>query len=108
MIGGNIQAVLQQKDGSTTNAIGERIHAWKNIQTLKGWLDLSSGNSAYSNNAKLQESTHIFICDYIPIDRNPENKRLLVNGFVYDVLFIDDPMELHQQIEISLKYVGAV
>ena len=108
MIGGNIQAVLQQKDGSTTNAIGERIHNWKDIQTLKGWLDLSNGDSKYTNNAKLQESTHIFLCDYTPIDRSPENKRLLVNGFIYDVLLIDDPMELHQQIEINLKYVGAV
>ena len=108
MIGGNIQAVLQQKDGSTTNAIGERIHNWKDIQTLKGWLDLSNGDSKYTNNAKLQESTHIFLCDYIAIDRKPENKRLLVNGFIYDVLLIDDPMELHQQIEIILKYVGAV
>lgn len=108
MIGGNIKAVLQQKDGSTKNAIGERIPNWKDIQTLNGWLDLSGGNSTYSNYAKLQESTHIFLCDYIAIDRSPENKRLLVNGFIYDVLLIDDPMELHQQLEIHLKYVGAV
>lgn len=108
MIGGNIQAVLQQKDGSATNNIGERVHAWKDIQTLKGWLDLSNGDSKYANNAKLQESTHIFLCDYIAVDRSPENKRLLVNGFIYDVLLIDDPMELHQQLEINLKYVGAV
>lgn len=108
MIGGNIEAILQQKDGFAKNAIGERIHTWKDIQTLKGWLDLSNGDSKYTNNAKLQESTHIFLCDYIAIDRSPENKRLLVNGFIYDVLLIDDPMELHQQLEINLKYVGAV
>lgn len=108
MIGGNIEAILQQKDGFTTNAIGERIHDWKDIQTLKGWLDLQNGDSKYANNAKLQESTHIFLCDYIAIDRSPENKRLLVNGILYDVLLIDDPMELHQHIEIILKYVGAV
>ena len=108
MIGGNIEAILQQKDGSEKNAIGERIHTWKDIQTLKGWLDLQNGDSKYTNNAKLQESTHIFLCDYIAIDRSPENKRLLVNGFIYDVLLIDDPMELHQHLEIFLKYVGAV
>jgi SPP1 family predicted phage head-tail adaptor len=108
MIGGNIQAVLQRKNGSAKNAIGERIHTWEDVQTLTGFLDLSGGNSTYSNNAKFQDSTHVFVCDYTPIDRNPENKRMVVNGFVYDVMFIDDPMELHQHLEIILKYVGAV
>lgn len=107
MIGGNIEAVLQQKNGSTTNEIGGRIQSWANVATLTGWLDLQAGDSKYSNfNAKLQESTHIFICDYVPVDRNAADKRLMVNGVSYDVLLIDDPMELHQQLEIYLRYVG--
>lgn len=107
MIGGNIEAVLQQKTGSTTNEIGERIQEWSDAQRLTGWLDLSSGDSKYSNyNAKLQESTHIFLCDYVAIDRTANDKRLMVNGNVYDVLLIDDPMELHQQLEIYLRFVG--
>ena len=106
MIGGNIEAVLQRKSGSTTNAIGERIQKWAKVQTLTGWLDLQAGDSKYTHNAKLQESTHIFICDYVPIDRKADNKRLMVNGTVYDVLLIDDPMELHRQLEIHLRHVG--
>lgn len=106
MIGGNITATLQQKNGSTINEIGEKIQAWKDIATLNGWLDLMNGDSKYTYNAKLQESTHIFMCDYVPIDRKANDKRLVVNGTVYDVLLIDDPMELHQQLEIYLRYVG--
>ena len=106
MIGGNIVAVLQQKSGSETNALGERIHTWVDVQSLCGWLDLSSGDSKFTYDAKLQESTHIFITDYSPIDRNANDKRLLVNGVVYEVLLIDDPMELHQHLEITLKYLG--
>ena len=109
MIGGNIEAMLQQISGSETNSIGERKQAWLDVLTMRGWLDLSSGDSSYNNNAKLQESTHIFITDYLPLtkeQRNAENKRLVVDGVVYDVLFIDDPMELHQQLEITLKYLG--
>lgn len=106
MIGGNIEAVLQEKRGFEANALGERIQQWVDVQKLWGWLDLSNGDSKYTYDAKFPESTHIFITDYTPIDRKPENKRLMVNGVVYDVLFIDDPMELHQQLEISLKYVG--
>ena len=106
MIGGNIEAILQQKSGSTTNEIGERIHEWSDVNRLRGWLDLSAGEAKYTYNAKLQESTHIFICDFTTVDRLADNKRLLVNGCVFDVLLIDDPMELHQQLEIYLRYVG--
>ena len=107
MIGGNITATLQQKSGSTTNAIDEKIQSWADVQTMTGWLDLQAGDSKYTNfNAKLQESTHIFVCDYVLVDRKADDKRLLVNGTVYDVLLIDDPMELHQQLEIYLRYVG--
>ena len=106
MIGGNIEATLQQINESTTNAIGEKVQSWLDIHTLKGWLDLSTGDSRYTYGAKLQESTHIFITDYTPIDRKANDKRLLVNGVVYEVLLIDDPMELHQHLEIYLKFVG--
>lgn len=106
MIGGNTEAVLQQINGSQTNAIGERVRSWADIHRLTGWLDLSSGDSSYKYNAKLQESTHIFLTDYTPIDRNAKDKRLLVNGEVYEILLIDDPMELHEHLEIYLKYVG--
>ena len=106
MIGGNIEAILQQKTGAETNSISERIQLWSDIKSMWGWLDLSSGDSKYTHDAKLQESTHIFITDYSPIDRVANNKRLSVNGVIYDVLLIDDPMELHEQLEIYLKYVG--
>lgn len=107
MIGGNIEARLQQKNSSGTNSIGERIQEWSDCHIFTaGWLDLSNGDSKYTHDAKLQESTHIFITDYVPIDRNANDKRLVVNGVIYDVLLIDDPMELHQHLEIYLKYVG--
>lgn len=107
MIGGNIKATLQKKTGSGTNSIGERIQAWSDYHEFSaGWFDLSNGDSKYTNNAKLQESTHIFITDYVDIERKANDKRLLVNGVAYDVLLIDDPMELHQQLEIYLRFVG--
>ena len=106
MIGGNLTVLLQQNSGSTTNAIGENIPDWVDYRQLTGWLDLSNGDSKYTFDAKLQESTHVFLCDYTPIDRKAEDKRLVVNGSVYDVLLIDDPMELHEHLEIYLKYLG--
>ena len=106
MIGGNTKAILQQKSGSTTNKIGEKAQTWSDVQQLTGWLDLSAGDSKYTYNAKIQESTHVFVCNYVEVDRNADDKRLVAAGTVFDVLLIDDPMELHQQLEVYLRLVG--
>lgn len=109
-IGGNITAVIQTAT-TTKNAIGEQVKSWANAQTLKGWLDLSSGDSKYTTyNAKIQESTHVFIADYVPLAAGiqAENSRMTINGKIYDVLLIDNPMEMGSgsQLEIYLKYTG--
>lgn len=109
-IGGNVTATLQAYT-STRNEIGENVKAWSDVQTLKGWLDLSSGESKYNTyNAKIQESTHVFIADYVPLDSRitAEGARLVVGGKRFDVMLIDNPMEMGSgsQLEIYLKYTG--
>lgn len=110
-IGGNINAVVQVRIGTTKNAIGEGIINWADAQTLHGWLDLFSGRASYSTyNAKIQESTHLFICDYVPLDSriSAEKARMKINGMVYEITMIDNPMEMQSgsQLEIYLKYTG--
>lgn len=106
IIGGNITAKLQAETTSQ-NEIGESVSTYADKYELTGWLDFTGGSSYHNNyNGKFQESTHIFICDYVEIDLKPEECRFVYNGDVYEVLIIDDPMELHEQLEILLKYVG--
>lgn len=109
-IGGNITAVIQTAT-ITKNSIGEQIRTWADKQTLKGWLDLQGGDSKYTvYNAKLQESTHVFIADYVALATgiSAETSRMVINGKVYDIMLIDNPMELGSgsQLEIYLKYTG--
>lgn len=107
-IGGNITTTIQIST-VTKNAIGEQVKAWENAQTLRGWLDLANGESSYSTyHAKIQESTHYFIGDYVALDRRitAENSRMIIKGKRYDVLLIDNPMEMNTQLEIYLKYTG--
>lgn len=108
-IGGNVDGILQVKT-IIQNRIGENKPQWTDIHTLAGWLDLSGGDSKYSNfSAKMQESTHVFISDYINLDEmgiTAENARMVVNKKVYEILLIDNPMEMNQQLEIYLKFVG--
>lgn len=106
-IGGNISAQLQTKT-TQKNAIGEFVPTWETRHTLTGFLDLVSGDSRYSTyNSKIQESTHYFICDYVDLGEiEAENSRMLINGKVYAVTLIDNPMELNYHLEIYLKYTG--
>ena len=109
-IGGNIMAIVQVCT-ATKNDIGENVPTWADAQTIKGWLDLQAGDSKYTSfNAKMQESTHIFIADYVALDSRvtPENSRMVINGKRYDVLLIDNPMELGSgsQLEFYLKFTG--
>ena len=109
-IGGNTKATIQVST-VIQNKIGELVPAWKDVQTIKGWLDLQSGDSRYNTySAKIQESTHIFIADFVPLAKEiqTENSRMVINGKRYDILVIDNPMEMQQgsQLEFYLRFTG--
>ena len=109
-IGGNTKAIVQVCT-TEANEIGEHVQTWADAQTIKGWLDLSSGEARYTTfHAKIQESTHVFIYDYVPLDSRitAESSRMVVNGKVYEILLIDNPMEMGSgsQLEFYLKFTG--
>jgi hypothetical protein len=109
-IGGNLKAIIQVCT-TKENDIGEHVQTWADAQTIKGWLDLSSGEARYTTyNAKIQESTHVFISDYVSLDSRitAESSRMVINGKRYDILLIDNPMELGtgSQLEFYMKFTG--
>lgn len=109
MIGGNTTVTLQAKT-TTKNAIGEKVSNWTDVKTIRGYLDYTGGDASHKTDFKggIEETTHIFICDFITLDVKPTQCRLVSDHKVYDVLMIDDPMDLHQHLEIFLKYNEAV
>ena len=109
-IGGNIKATVQVFT-QAKNEIGEMVKTWADAQTIKGWLDLQSGEARNTTfNAKIQESTHIFIADYVTLDSRitAEGARMVINGKHYDILLIDNPMEMQSgsQLEFYLRFTG--
>lgn len=107
-VGGNTTAELQV-NVPTRNEIGEMVPTWQTVQTLRGWLDYQSESTQYERyGAKVEESTHVFVCDHQLIDSRAttENSRLLINGQAYDVMLIDDPMGLRYHMEIYLQKRG--
>ena len=111
MVGGNLTATIQKKT-TCNNEIGESIFSvWEDLHTIKGWLDLSSGNSSrQAHKTKTEESTYMFICDYNSAVRSVDVRqcRFVCNSRTYEIKHIDDPMEIHDHLEITLKLVGVV
>ena len=117
-IGGNTQATFQVKKSTKDengkyirDSMGAIVKGWEDAQTIRGWLDLAGGESRYTTYyAKIQESTHIFMADYVKLDEriSAENARMKINGKLYDIMLIDNPMEMGSgsQLEIYLKYTG--
>ena len=107
-IGGNTTAIIQTKT-TTKNILGEKVEAWEDLKEITGYMDYVQGEADIQNfNAKVQETTHIFICSYGQVSGigfNSEDSRIIYKGAVYQVLMIDDVMGLHEQVEIYLKYI---
>jgi hypothetical protein len=109
-IGGNIDAVIQISTVEK-NEYGLQVKTWQDVQTLFGWHDTLGGDSQYRvYNAKIQESTDVFICDYTILHPKvwAENSRMVIDGETYDIKLIDNPMRLKEgsQWEFFLKYTG--
>ena len=107
-IGGNITATIQTMASGTKNAIGEAENTWNDTFHTVGWLGLQTGENKRTFSAKIEESSHVFLCDfnadiYALAD---QNTRMVIKGCVYDVTFIDNPDELDEQLEIFLRKVG--
>lgn len=108
-IGGSIIGNIMLKTSSGKNEIGENTEIWEEVFSPCGWLGLQSGESKYTHKAKLEESTHVFLCDYHPgiYALADQDTRMIIKGKMYDVLLIDNPDEMDEQLEIYLRRVGA-
>ncbi len=111
-IGGNITGVIQTKTTAGYNEIGEADIIWLNAFTdVLGWLGLQNGDSKRTNfNAKIEESTHVFLMDFdadiYALTDDDQDVRMIIKGKMYDVLLIDNPDEMDEQLEIYLRKIG--
>lgn len=112
-IGGNTEAVIQISE-AIQNDYGNDLHNWQDAfeKPKTGFLDLiSGGTDNRSLMRRIEDADYIFICDYFEpavngVRLTTENSRVLIKGEVYEVKLYDDPMQLHEHMEIYLKYLG--
>ncbi len=108
LIGGNKTIQLMKKVDNVLNDIGEDTGNFEEeYLSFEGFLDYVSGEVGSANfNAPINESTHIFVSDYIEITEETKNLIAIIDNKTYEVKYIDNPMELNEQIEIYLKLLG--
>lgn len=109
-IGGNITGTIMKKISDGKNEIGEKTIIWEEAFQQIGWLGLQNGDSKRVNlYAKVEESTHVFLCDYHEgiYALADQDTRMIFKGNMYDVLLIDNPDEMNEQLEIYLRKVGS-
>ena len=116
-IGGNKEALIQVRTKGVKNKIGAYETPWIDCMNIQGWLDMSSADSKHTTfNAKIEESTHFFLCDYHDlknvsvgedvVEIKSENSRFVIDGQIYEIKWIDDPMDMHEHLEIYLRFIG--
>lgn len=75
---------------------------WNNSQIVYGLIDLQSGKENEISNKYVEQSTHILFLEIgIPINHT---QRVIKDGEIYRVLYVDVPFQRHQ--EIYLEKVG--
>lgn len=101
-VGGNMTATFLKRS-VVTNELGEQVELWNETASHDGWLDMTAGTSDYQYGRKLENSTHVFICDRFDLQGC---SRIRCAGKLFDIVYVDNPMELGYHLEIYLTYVG--
>ncbi|ENJ9653547.1 head-tail adaptor protein [Clostridium botulinum] len=87
------------------NDIGGFIEVDGELFKIQGYIDLLTGDEISTNNSFIQESTHIFITDFRE-DINTKYWIVDSKNNRYDITLVDDPVSMHDHLEIYLKFIG--
>ena len=110
MIEGNVKAVIQVQEVTQDEYQVDQVQ-WKDAYTREGVLDLLDAGTNFKMMKRVEDSDHIFLCDYFLPEYEgkrltAENSRFLIDGEIYEMKLFDDVMHRHEHLEIYLKYLG--
>jgi SPP1 family predicted phage head-tail adaptor len=97
--------VIIQRLTSVPNGIGGYIEDWNNHLEYPGVLDQLTGNERLSAEKISPLSSHILIG---PMAEIKEADRVIYNDRIYNIVNIDNPMNLNRHLEILLEFKGMV
>ena len=105
-IKGNASCTFYTKKSGALNEIGEATTEWQEYASKLGVLDYISGTTQRDYKVKLEDSTHIFMCNYFERPKDENNLTASIKGIEYEVVKVDNVMEMNVHFEIYLKQLG--
>lgn len=105
-IKGNTLCTFYIKKSGGVNEIGEASTEWARYAEKYGIFDYSGGTTQRDYKVKIEDSTHIFLCNYFDMTKDESELRASILGTNYEVIKIDDVMNKNVQYEIYLKQLG--
>ncbi len=104
--------ITVQESSPTDDGIGGKTATWSNSGELLGYIDTVTGTdlpTGTGDNAFIENSTHVAVIpDGIGAVEVSDKHRLVCNGRIYDVTYVDDPVGIGHHHEIYLRYSGGV
>jgi len=99
--------VIIQRYTTVSNGFGGTRSEWTNhLELDDATIDMMSGNEVMAADALNRSSSHILISfDVVDIK---SGDRVLDNGEQYRVTYVDNPMNLNRQLEVSLIWERTV
>lgn len=99
MVTATIQRYTTVDDG-----YGGEKQEWQDHLEVDGFLDQLSSDEVLASDRINAISTHVFITFDIS-DITPSD-RAIIGGKVYNIQNVDNPMQMDEQLEITLEYTG--
>lgn len=89
------------------NKLGEDIKELRSVHHFKGYIDLMGGSDQQTlNSADIAESSHLLLTKDTSIDASHKDKvRHMETGQLYEITFVDNPMQRNHHLEIYLRQV---
>lgn len=99
MVEATVQRYTQVDDG-----IGGTRNEWIDHIDVEGALDQLDGDEVIASERLGELSSHVFILfDIVDVTRSD---RMIIDGDIYRIKNVDNPMNMDRQLEIKLEYTG--
>lgn len=103
------QLFMIQERQQTDDGIGGFEESWVDFKPVSGYLDLITGtNQNTLQNAFTEQSTHILVVPEYTNGITDKMRVIDANQRWYSVTYVDDPVGIHDHIELYLTYGGVL
>lgn len=97
-----VPGIIVERYIEGTDELGNAIKTWQPHLAIDGLIDALSGDEQSRADAPAVTATHMLFCPVVDIT---EKDRVKYRGKVYNVKFVDNPMNYDRFLQVSLEVI---